>query len=951
MSLTDGFDSATARRWLGILHGDSPGHLLICSTDDWAGRAFLPNQLDQAVSYIAGLDAVRKEGIYLRITSVSTLPEPGKRGSAADSAALPALWADLDLAGPGHELWCPRDCTVNHAHLCPADCDLEHRHIVRELPPDETAGRAIIAATGLPEPTIWVHSGGGLYPIWLLTEPHTITEANLDEARRLAKDWQRVIEHTAASLGWYYGRGVGDLARVLRIPGTVNRKEGLARPCRISSASAYRYTFRHLVDALDVAIARIDPITDVGASAPTSNVVAPGVGPVVGTPVARPAGAVSPLDDYSARTSWADILVPAGWHQHYEQDGVTYWTRPGKSTGTSASTNALGTDRLHVFTTSATPLEGNESYSKGGAYAALYHGGDHSAAASELAAAGYGTPLPDPGIAHREALMDILGGPVPDPPAAPAPTGLRVWTPEIDASNPAISADWLRTEAGRGKLSGLFKRGGFVVHTPREGEGGYVPLTENDGDEDGPAQIHNVTDSTLSSRISYTYGVFRMVKRGEDYEPVPALFPRSAARTALDVPDMLPNLRSLRGVIHSPVFRPDGSLISTPGYDEKTRLLYLPEPGLDIPRVPEEPAAGDVTDAVKLILEMIDGFPFKNDHYRANFLGALITPLLRAMSPPPYKLHAIEAHQPGSGKTLLANVARHIHGGVFRAEMPGDDSELRKQVTTILSVTTGPVVVIDNVSGVLKSSALAGLLTSDQWDDRLLGGNEWVNAVNDRLWTITGNNISIGGDLPRRTLRTVIDPGVPNPENRTGFAIADLERWVKDRRGELLHALLVIVRSWVAAGRPMPPERSSDGYARWVRTLEGILGNAGIPGGFDHPSTHIEIGSDDDEWGLFLAAAHGAVGDSLWTAKELLGNVDQGGIISTGPIPVDALPGELAEKAIRHPNGPPGIAKSLGRWLNNRDGRWASGYVIRCAGQTRERIKQWQITTNPGGPS
>jgi hypothetical protein len=918
------FDPATARRWLGILHGDSPGLLHICSTDDWAGQFYTATQLDQAVAYIAQLDAAGREGIYCRITTVT---EPAaaaaraarKRAGADGTQALPALWADLDLAGPGH-----------------AD--------ETDLPPDEAAGRAVIAATGLPEPTLWVHSGGGLYPIWLLDQPHPVA-ADLDAVKRLAKDWQAVIEHAAASLGYRYGRGVGDLARVLRVPGTINRKAGLARASRIISAAPARYRYTELVDALDAAVARIAP-TPVAPTGAGANETTPRVAPL-GT-VDRPAGAVSPLDDYAARTSWTDILVPAGWSEHYRQDDVTYWTRPGKTTGTSASTNALGTDRLHVFTTNATPLEGGESYSKGGVYAALYHGGDHSAAARQLAGAGYGTPLPDPGAAHREALADILGGPIPDPPPPPAGPPPRVWSAEVDVSNPAVAADWLRVEAGRGRLAGLFRRADMVVHTPREGEEGYVPLG-SEVDSDGPVQVRPVSDSTLASRITYTYGVFRFTKRGEDWEPTPALFPRSAARTALDVPDMLPNLRNLRGVIHSPVFRPDGSLLSAPGYDPTTGLLHLPEPGLDVPTVPDRPAAGDVTDAIKLLLEMIDGFPFKSPHYRANYLGALITPLLRAMAPPPYKLHAIEAHQPGSGKTLLANLARFIHGGVFRAEAPDEDAELRKQITSILSVTTGPIVVLDNVSGALKSSTLAGLLTSDQWDDRPLGSTAWTRAVNDRLWTITGNNINIGGDLPRRTVRTVIDPGRPNPELRTGFAIADLERWVKDRRGELLHALLVVVRAWVCAGRPVPPERTSDGYARWVRTVEGILAHAGIDGGFDHPSTQVEVGTDDDEWALFLTAVHHAYSGRIWTAKELLGDVDTGNLVSPGLIPSDALPAELAEKAARHPHGPGGVAKSLGRWLRNREGRWAGGLTVRAAGEDGHKVKLWRIDSDPAG--
>jgi hypothetical protein len=901
-----------ARLWLGAIHGQSPGHLLICSTGDWAGKAFLPTDVDQALGYIAALDQAGREGIYLRITSVGTPPEAGRRGGAADSAALPALWADLDLAGPGHA--------------------------EQDLPPDEAAGRAIIAATGLPEPTIWVHSGGGLYPIWLLEQPHTLTADNLDDAKRLAKDWQRVIEHAAASLGWRYGRGVGDLARVLRIPGTVNRKEGLARPCRIISAQNLRYSYRQLVDALDVAIARITPATV--PTVPLSTAASIGA-------VARPAGSVSPLDDFAARTEWAAILTPAGWREHYQQDDITYWTRPGKTTGISASTNALGTDRLYVHSTAAAPLDGGESYSKGGAYAVLHHGGDHSAAVRELAAKGYGTPLPSPAVEYNQALTDIIGAPLPEPPPEPPP---RPWIAEVDVSNTAMAAEWLRNEIGRRRLAGMFLRGPEVVHTPREGEEGYVALGDED-DEDGPAQVRIANDSTLASRVGFTYGIYRMQKIDGDYEPVPALFPRTAARAVLDVPDLLPNLRRLRGVIHTPAFRADGSLINAPGYDPTTGLLYLPEPGLVIPRVADEPTTSDVTDAVKLLLEMIDGFPFVADAYRANYLGMLLTPLQRGMAPPPYKLHAIEAHQPGSGKTLLANLARIIHGGVFRAEMPEDDAELRKQITAILLVTTGPVVVIDNVSGALNSSALAGLLTSDEWDDRVLGATEIKRGINDRIWTVTGNNINIGGDLPRRTIRTVIDPGMPNPEKRTGFAISDLEGWTRSHRGELLHALLTIVRAWASAGRPVPPEKASDGYARWTRTVAGILAHAGIPGGFDDESTRIEVGGDDDEWGGFLEAVHRTYGDQVWTVKELVGDIGSlpssrvESLINPGRISFDALPSALADKAARHPHGAAGIAKSLGRWLANREGRWAGGRAVRCVGMGREKAKQWQIVT------
>jgi len=912
----DTIDTATVRRWLAILHGDSPGHLQIAHTGDWSGATFPTTALDTATTYVTRLDAEKREGIYCRVTSLTTAPEPGKRGGVGDSAALPALWADIDIAGPGHA---------------------EH-----DLPPDEAAGRQIVTESGLPEPTIWIHSGGGLYPIWLLNRPWQLTADNLDQAKTLARDWQRVIEHAAAKHGWRYGRGVGDLARVLRIPGTINRKEGLARPCRIIGATPHRYTVHELQDALRTTMAAITPPAPAPAPAAATSML---------SPVERPTGTLSPGDDYANRTGWAQILGPAGWTVHYEQDGVTYWTRPGKRTGISASTNALGTDRLHVFTTSAPPLEGGESYSKLGALAALQHGGDHAAAARALARSGYGSPLPDPAAHNRADIEALLGQPIPQlPPPAPPGTaaGRGVWTAELDVSNPAEAADWLRDNAGRGRLAGLLRRLDNIVHTPREGEDGYLPLTDDKNDQDGPAQVRPLGDSTLASRITFTYGCYRLVKQGEDHVPKAAIFPRSAARVAVDVPDMLPHLRTLRGVIHSPVFRADGSLIDTPGYDPATGLLYLPEPGLSVPPTPQQPTPADRAAAVALLDEMLAGFPFISEHHKANYLGALLTPLLRALTPPPYKLHAIEAHQPGSGKTLLANLARWIHGGVFRAELPEDDTELRKQITAILSITTGPVVVLDNVSGALRSSTLAGLLTTAQWDDRPLGSTSWTRAANDRLWTITGNNLSIGGDLPRRTLRTVIDPGRPNPELRTEFAIPALDIWVNDRRGELLAAMLTIVRAWVVDGMRLRPIRASDGYARWVRTVESILRHAGVPGRFDDPSTQIEVGSDDDEWAEFLTAVHRAYGTRGFTAKELLADVDTGNLIRPGLIPVDALPGDLETKLGRG-GAAPGLAKTLTWWLRNRSGRWAGGLTVREAGVDATKNKLWRIYTSGQG--
>lgn len=97
-----------------------------------------------------------------------------------------------------------------------------------------------------------------------------------------------------------------------------------------------------------------------------------------------------PGDDYNRRgPSWPELLEPKGWAQVEKRDGTTYWRRPGKTEGISATTNHADSDLLWVFSTS-TEFEAERSYDKFGAYAVLQHEGDLAAAAKALAAEGFG---------------------------------------------------------------------------------------------------------------------------------------------------------------------------------------------------------------------------------------------------------------------------------------------------------------------------------------------------------------------------------------------------------------------------------------------------------------------------------------------------------------------------------------------------------------------------------
>ncbi|WP_461004695.1 phage/plasmid primase, P4 family [Trueperella pyogenes] len=109
-----------------------------------------------------------------------------------------------------------------------------------------------------------------------------------------------------------------------------------------------------------------------------------------------PYAGLTPGDDFEDQTSWADILTPHGWTQVFTRGQETFWRRPDKQAGVSASTGHAGDrDRIYVWSTS-TVFEAETPYTKFAAYALLEHDGDYTKAAKHLSAKGYGKQAEHP---------------------------------------------------------------------------------------------------------------------------------------------------------------------------------------------------------------------------------------------------------------------------------------------------------------------------------------------------------------------------------------------------------------------------------------------------------------------------------------------------------------------------------------------------------------------------
>jgi len=121
--------------------------------------------------------------------------QPRGRGKAQDVAAIGALWCDVDVRGPAH----PR----------------------ANLPASIAEAEALLAEMPL-APSIIVHSGHGLHGYWLLKEPWVFEDqAQREQAASLARRWHGVVCDLATRHGWTL-ENLGDLTRVLRLPGTLN---------------------------------------------------------------------------------------------------------------------------------------------------------------------------------------------------------------------------------------------------------------------------------------------------------------------------------------------------------------------------------------------------------------------------------------------------------------------------------------------------------------------------------------------------------------------------------------------------------------------------------------------------------------------------------------------------------------------------------------------------------
>jgi hypothetical protein len=327
----------------------------------------------------------------------------GKRGGAEHCGEVPALWLDIDVA--------------------------DAVHASDQLPPDYPSAMELLHRFPV-TPTAIVASGHGLQAWWVLDEP-----ATADEVTGVLARWNVTWDRLAYP--WHVDN-VFDLPRIMRLPGTFNRKSEPVAVEIIDADWDRRYGLSDLAEQMD----DLPP------------------------PVERPASSWSgdeglPGQVFNQRHDGHEVLRRLGFTEHHTDSEGVHYTRPGKDVKGGSSATVYDDDgHTTIWSDSVTAwwpaLEVRRPYDPFGLYAATMHGGDFGRAAAELERTGYGTL----GVSELD-LEGLIA--TPEPKADEPPKLLSIRWVDSYLTDPPPDPDPI--------IEGLLNAGEFMVIGAERGIG------------------------------------------------------------------------------------------------------------------------------------------------------------------------------------------------------------------------------------------------------------------------------------------------------------------------------------------------------------------------------------------------------------------------------------------------------------------------------------------------
>jgi len=261
----------------------------------------------------------------------------------------------------------------------------------------------------------------------------------------------------------------------------------------------------------------------------------------------------------------------------------------------------------------------------------------------------------------------------------------------------------------------------------------------------------------------------------------------------------LRGINPIKGYIDHPMIDKGLRLITTPGYDTQTQLLMAFDKN-DFSITDHKLSDDEVLAKLENIYAPFVSFEVASGADKSVLLAAIFSAVVRQgiKTCPAF---GFDAPMQGSGKTLLAEtigmLAANKSPSALASQPKNKDDDFRKRLFSTL-LQGDKVCLFDNLVGSFDSASFAAALTSEYFEDRVLGVSKTDKVLVKTLFLITGNNLNITGDMSRRVLMMRLAPKSDNLTQRK----YDFDPLVKvaDLRFEIISDVLSLINHWNHCG-------------------------------------------------------------------------------------------------------------------------------------------------------
>ncbi len=661
--------------------------------------------------------------------------------------------------------------------------------------------RQRVDKAGLPEPSVSVNSGNGVHLYWLLDEPFLIDDADdpapvetewnktpdgrktqrkyivengekvyLDQRRHVsrlspkAEHVQDVLAGIAKSLG---GDHTTDLSRLLRLPGTLNRKDERngrdPMPTALIECDPERKYPLAIFEPLKSASPESERAKQIAAMPlPKPRKISVSKADKFGELIAAcgiaQAGSRSEADFslccFAIRNGIAKEEIWAQVQQvgKFAEGGERYFDRTWESAEYDA--RAATFDKLQKRAAPKTP--------KG------------STVVDDVAAGGNGEAPPDADEAEggRPTIMV-------DTSTMPVADTLRQVTDKLLAAGNCFS----RAE----QLVAIYDQQIAAILSPPELAG------------------------LLNQHVEF---YFTDEEAGQ-YKP----FPPAYANTWLNHHVERSRFPVIKLFTRNPVFTEDWRLVAT-GFDPGSGIYYA-GPAIEVRR--------DTEHLDALLREFCFKKPTDRTNYLGILLTALLVPRFIG-SKPAALFNGNQPELGKSILAQIIAILRDGQTAETASYNPNDE-EFEKRLGAIVRRGDTTIIVDNAKSRGrnprIESACLERSITDPILSFRLLGQSASIRAENSHIFCITANTPDVSRDLVTRSV--VINLFYEGDPEKREFSIADPEGFAREHRLELLGELIGMVERWKASGMLMAKVNSRFNKRGWGNIVGGILDACGEP--------------------------------------------------------------------------------------------------------------------------